>query len=354
MKALVLAGGVGSRLRPFSHSMPKQLMPIANKPVLVHVMENLRTLGVQEVGLVVGDRGPEIAAALGDGSALGVRITYIPQDQPRGLADCIAISRDFLGADDFVMYLGDNVLTESLKEIADEFRATRPAAQVVVHPVPDPRAFGVAEIDAEGRVLRLVEKPQVPRSDLAVIGVYFFTPAVHEAVAAIEPSARGELEVTDAIQWLVSHGHDVRAHTYRGFWKDTGRVEDVLACNRTLLDGLKPSVAGEVDGASVLIGAVVVEAGARIVRSKVTGPTIIGAGTRVEDSAVGPYTAIGRDCALDAAGIEDSIMLDGARVRRVTGVQGSVIGRDATLSCAADAGRSRLVLGDHSSVVMVA
>ncbi|NGO43920.1 glucose-1-phosphate thymidylyltransferase [Streptomyces ureilyticus] len=354
MKALVLAGGTGSRLRPFSHSMPKQLMPIANKPVLVHVMEDLRSLGVREAGVVVGDRGGEIAAALGDGAALGLRLTYIRQDVPRGLADCIAVSRDFLGADDFVMYLGDNVLTEGVKDIADEFRAHRPAAQLVVHPVPDPRDFGVAETDATGRVLRLVEKPRHPRSDRAVIGVYFFTPAIHEAVAAIEPSARGELEVTDAIQWLVARGHDVRARLYRGFWKDTGKVEDVLHCNRRLLDRLKPSVVGEVDGTSELLGAVVVEEGARIVRSRITGPAVIGAGSTVEDSHIGPYTAIGRDCVLGAAGVEDSIILDGARVHRVSGVHGSVVGRDATVSAEAHTGGSRLVVGDHSSVVVAA
>ncbi|MGA4867112.1 glucose-1-phosphate thymidylyltransferase [Streptomyces lavendulocolor] len=354
MKALVLAGGLGSRLRPFSHSMPKQLMPIANKPVLAHVMEALRDLGAHDVGVVVGDRGQEIARALGDGSSLGVRLTYIHQDVPRGLADCIAISRDFLGDDDFVMYLGDNLLTEGVKDIADEFRALRPAAQVVVHPVPDPRAFGVAEVGADGRVLRLVEKPQEPRSDLAVIGVYFFTPAIHEAVAAIEPSARGELEVTDAIQWLVDRGDDVRARTYHGFWKDTGKVEDVLRCNRELLDGLKPAVAGYVDGTSELIGAVVVEEGARIVRSRITGPVIVGAGSLVEDSHVGPHTAIGRDCVLAAAGVEASIMLDGARIHSVGGVHGSVIGRDATVSSEARTNRSRIVVGDHSSVVVAA
>ncbi|QGV77493.1 glucose-1-phosphate thymidylyltransferase [Streptomyces ficellus] len=354
MKALVLAGGLGSRLRPFSHSMPKQLMPIANKPVLAHVMEDLRDLGVRDVGVVVGDRGQEIARALGDGSSLGVRLTYVHQDLPRGLAHCIAISRDFLGDDDFVMYLGDNLLTEGVKDIADEFRALRPAAQVVVHPVPDPRAFGVAEVGDDGRVLRLVEKPRTPRSDLAVIGVYFFTPAIHEAVAAIGPSARGELEVTDAIQWLVARGDDVRASTYHGFWKDTGKVEDVLHCNRELLDGLKPAVAGDVDGTSELVGAVVVEEGARIVRSRITGPVIVGAGSVVEDSHIGPYTAIGRDCVLAAAGMEDSIMLDGARIHSVGGVHGSVIGRDATVSSQARTNRSRIVVGDHSSVVVAA
>ncbi len=354
MKALVLAGGTGSRLRPFSHSMPKQLIPIANKPVLVHVMESLRDLGVREAGLIVGDRGPEIAAALGDGSALGVEITYIPQDAPRGLAHCTAIARDFLGDDDFVMYLGDNLLTDSLREIADDFRAHRPAAQLVVHKVTDPRAFGVAEVDEDGRVVRLVEKPDQPRSDLAVIGVYFFTAAIHTAVADIVPSARGELEITDAIQLLVSRGEDVRARIHSGFWKDTGKVEDVLDCNRELLDTLVPSVRGDVDEASELSGAVVVEEGAQVVRSRIVGPAVIGAGSLVVDSRIGPHTSIGRCCRLSDAGVDYSILLDGASVRRVGGVSGSVIGRDATVSSTVLAQCNRLVVGDHASVEVAA
>ncbi|MFI5807658.1 glucose-1-phosphate thymidylyltransferase [Streptomyces sp. NPDC051561] len=354
MKALVLAGGLGSRLRPFSHSMPKQLIPIANKPVLAHVMENLRDLGVTEIGVIVGDRGGEIARALGDGSSMGVRLTYIQQDSPRGLAHCTSIARDFLGDDDFVMYLGDNMLSSGLHTIADDFRAFRPAAQVVVHKVADPRAFGVAEVDENGRVSRLVEKPQHPRSDLAVIGVYFFTAAIHDAVATIGPSARGELEITDAIQALVDSGADVRARVHSGFWKDTGKVEDVLDCNREFLDALAPAVEGEVDGASELIGAVRVEAGARVVRSRIEGPAIIGAGTLVEDSRIGPHTSIGRDCVLRAAGVDYSILLDGASVQRVGGVSGSVIGRDATVSSAVFAHCNRLVVGDHASVEVAA
>ncbi|MEV5568012.1 glucose-1-phosphate thymidylyltransferase [Streptomyces sp. NPDC052196] len=350
MKALALAGGLGSRLRPFSHSMPKQLIPIANTPVLVHVLENLRDLGVTQVALVVGDRGQEIATVLGDNAVPGVEITYIQQDEPRGLAHCIAIAQDFLGDDDFVMYLGDNMLVDGIGDIAEEFREKRPAAQIVVHKVPDPRAFGVAELDEDGRVLRLVEKPQHPRSDLAVIGVYFFTSAVHAAVAAIQPSARGELEVTDALQWLVDQGFEVVARTYAGYWKDTGKVEDILDCNRELLDRVEGSVRGEVDDASELCGSVVVEEGARVVRSRIAGPAVIGAGSLVKDSCVGPHTAVGRDCVLISAGVHDSIMLAGATVQRVGGLHGSVIGRDATVASAVIAECGRLVVGDHCVV----
>jgi glucose-1-phosphate thymidylyltransferase len=300
--------------------------------------------------IVAGD-GAQVRAAIGDGSALGVRITYIPQEHPSGLAHCVQLARPFLGDEEFVMYLGDNMLPDGVAETAGHFAAHRPAAQVVVHKVADPSAFGVAELDPEGRVTRLVEKPEQPRSDLALIGVYFFTPAIHEAVDSIEPSARGELEITDAIQWLVTQGADVRASEYAGYWKDTGRVDDVLDCNRKLLDGMDADIAGEVDADSVITGRVVVAAGARIVRSTIEGPAIIGAGTLVEDSRVGPYTSLGEDCVLRSAHICGSIALDGVTVSDVRGLEGSVIGRSATVEHAA---RHRLVVGDHTRVEVAA
>jgi len=355
MKALVLSGGKGTRLRPFSYSMPKQLIPIANRPVLEHILENLRVLGVKEAGVIVGDWAPEIMAMLGDGSRFGMRITYIPQEEPQGLAHCVAIAREFLGDEDFVMYLGDNMLLQGVQEIAEEFNARRPAAQVVVHKVPDPRSFGVAEVDAGGRVTQVVEKPQHPRSDLALIGVYFFTPAVHEAVAAIEPSARGELEITDAIAWLIEGGAEVKASEYGGYWRDTGRVEDVLECNREILNSLSRDIAGEVDEASEIIGTVVVEAGARVVRSRIEGPAVIGADSVVADSHIGPHTSIGRDCAISRTGIAYSITLDGARVVGAQGLHGSVIGRSATVTPAEHpAGLHSLVVGDHARIEVAA
>ncbi|MGW2492621.1 glucose-1-phosphate thymidylyltransferase [Streptomyces sp. NPDC001606] len=355
MKALVLSGGSGTRLRPFSYSMPKQLIPIANKPVLEHVLDNVRALGVTEVGIIVGDRAPQIAAVIGDGSRLGLDVTYIPQDEPLGLAHCVALARDFLGDDDFVMYLGDNMLPDGVEDIAREFAEQRPAAQIVVHKVADPRAFGVVEVGPDGYVERLVEKPEQPRSDLAVVGVYFFTPAIHQAVAAIEPSPRGELEITDAIQWLVSQGARVAASEYGGYWKDTGRADDVLDCNRKLLEGLTRSVRGEVDASSVLVGPVVVEEGARVVASHITGPAIIGAGTLVEHSDIGPDTSIGRDCVLRRTHLESSIALDGSTVTEVRGLHGSLIGRMATIG--PGDGRSphhRLVVGDHTRIEVAA
>ncbi|MFE9098981.1 glucose-1-phosphate thymidylyltransferase [Streptomyces sp. NPDC007264] len=355
MKALVLAGGSGTRLRPFSYSMPKQLIPIANVPVLEYVLRNVLELGVTEIGVIVGDRAEEIRQALGDGSRFGARLTYIRQEAPLGLAHTVAIARDFLGDDDFVMYLGDNMLPDGIAGIAEDFAAHRPAAHVVVYKVPDPRAFGVAELGPGGEVLRLVEKPEQPRSDLALIGVYFFTATIHEAVEAIEPSARGELEITDAIQWLVSAGADVRAAQYEGYWKDTGNVEDVLECNQHILEGLRHSVDGAVDEASVLAGPVVVEEGARIVRSHIEGPVIIGAGTVVEDSHIGPHTSIGRDCVVTGSRLEYSIALDGASVTGVQGLSSSLIGRSASVGTSRQStDRYRLVVGDHTRVEVAA
>ncbi|MEU4273212.1 glucose-1-phosphate thymidylyltransferase [Streptomyces sp. NPDC026092] len=357
MKALVLSGGSGTRLRPFSYSMPKQLIPIANKPVLEHVLDDIRNLGVTDIGVIVNSAwASEIAEAIGDGSRLGVRVTYIPQDAPLGLAHCVALAEPFLGDEDFVMYLGDNMLPEGTASIAEEFRTGRPAAQIVVHKVEDPRAFGVAELDSEGRVVRLVEKPREPKSDLALIGVYFFTPDIHRAVASITPSARGELEITDAIQWLLEDGAEIKASEYQGYWKDTGRADDVLECNRHLLASLRPALLGEADEASELIGQVRIEAGARVVRSRIEGPAVVGAGCVIEDSYIGPDTAIGKDCTLRDTRIRDSIVLDGATISKVPGIQGSIIGRNATVDTGGDdvGTYHRMVVGDHTRIEVAA
>jgi glucose-1-phosphate thymidylyltransferase len=356
MKALVLAGGAGSRLRPVSHTMPKQLVPVANRPVLLHCLDRLREAGIVDVGMIVSpERGPEIQAALGDGDQLGVRITYLPQEAPLGLAHCVQIAAGFLGDDDFVMYLGDNVLVDGIGDLADRFSCHRPAAQLVVQKVANPAEYGVAELDSDGSVLRLVEKPAQPRSDLALIGVYFFTPAIHEAVRRIAPSARGELEITDAVQWLIDAGERVSVSTFSGYWKDTGRIEDVLDCNRELLAGIDGRVEGTVDAASELIGPVDVGPGATVVRSRIVGPVAIGAGTVVSDSHIGPYTALGAGCTIAGAGIEYSIVLDRVSVLNVRGIHGSLIGRAARVSLSAGVmARNRLFVGDDTRIEVVA
>ncbi|MFC4121833.1 glucose-1-phosphate thymidylyltransferase [Nonomuraea zeae] len=351
MKALVLAGGSGTRLRPLSHAIPKQLIPVAGKPVLVHCLENIAAIGVTEVGIIVGDRGDEMRAVLGDGSALGLRITYIRQLAPLGLAHCVQLAQDFLGDDDFVMYLGDNILAgDGISGIAAEFAEYRPAAHILLTKVANPREYGVAELDGHGRVVALAEKPAQPRSDLALTGVYFFTRAIHQAVRAISPSARGELEITDAIAWLLADGQRIRATQFHGYWKDTGKIDDLLECHRVLMGHRRGDVRGSVDAVSLVSGDVVVEPGAQIIESIVTGPAVIGAGSVVRGSRIGPYTALGSGCTLVDAGIEHSIVLDGVSVQNVRGIYGSLIGREAAVCSAVDDGHRRLVIGDHSTV----
>jgi glucose-1-phosphate thymidylyltransferase len=351
MKALVLAGGAGSRLRPITHTSAKQLVPVANKPVLFYGLEAIAQAGIREVGIVVGDTAAEIRRAVGDGSAFGLEVTYLPQDAPRGLAHAVLISRDYLGGDDFVMYLGDNFVVGGITGLVERFRAERPAAQIMLTKVSDPRAFGVAELDGTGRLVGLEEKPEHPKSDLALVGVYIFSPAVHEVVPELKPSWRDELEITDAIQALIDGGRRVESTVISGYWKDTGNVTDMLEVNRLVLEGLEPSVHGEVDEASELIGRVVVEDGARVTGSRIVGPVIVGAGTVVRDSYIGPFTSIDRDCAVLDSEIEYSIVLRGASIDGVGRIEVSLIGREAMVTPAPRVPQAhRLVLGDHSKV----
>ena len=280
MKALVLAGGAGTRLRPITHTSAKQLLPVANKPVLFYGLEAIRDAGITDVGLVVGDTAPAIEAAVGDGSAFGISTTYIRQTAPLGLAHAVLVSREYLGDDDFVMYLGDNFIVGGITGLVEEFRSERPDAQIMLTPVPDPRAFGVAELDDAGQVVALEEKPQRPKSNLALVGVYIFRPAVHEAVQELKPSWRGELEITEAIQWLIDHGHVVRSSVISGYWKDTGNVADMLEVNRMVLETTQSDCRGTVDTGCEIIGRVAIESGAQVSGSRIVGPVIIGARTR--------------------------------------------------------------------------
>jgi len=350
MKALVLAGGSGSRLRPITHTYAKQLLPVANKPVLFYGLEAIRDAGITDVGIVVGDTAPAIEDAVGDGSAFGLTATYLRQDAPRGLAHAVIVARDFLADDDFVMYLGDNFIVGGITPLVEEFRSSRPDAQIMLTSVPDPRQFGVAELDTAGEVVGLEEKPQHPKSDLALVGVYIFTPAVHEAVSRLAPSWRGELEITEAIQWLIDQGRKVRSTTITGYWKDTGNVADMLEVNRMVLETIDPQVRGTVE-ASELIGRVVVEAGAQVSRSRIVGPAIIGAGTRVSGSYVGPFTSVAQDCSITDSEIEYSIVLRGALIQGVRRIEASLIGHDVEVTPSPNVPRAhRLILGDHSKV----
>ncbi|MFE9441855.1 glucose-1-phosphate thymidylyltransferase [Streptomyces sp. NPDC006602] len=351
MKALVLSGGAGTRLRPITHTSAKQLVPVANKAVLFYGLESIAAAGVTDVAVVVGDTAAEIQEAVGDGSKFGLDITYIPQERPLGLAHAVLIAQDYLGDDDFVMYLGDNFIVGGITDLVDEFRAHRPDAQILLTRVPDPRAFGVAELDPHGRVVSLEEKPEHPRSDLALVGVYLFTSAIHEAVHAIEPSWRGELEITHAIQHLIDARADVRSTVIQGYWKDTGNVEDMLEVNRRVLEAMNPRIDGEVDEKSETIGRVVVEEGARIVRSRIVGPVVVGAGTLVSDSYVGPFTSIAENCRVTDSEVEFSIVLRDSSIDGVGRVESSLIGRHVEVTPAPNVPSAhRLVLGDHSKV----
>ncbi|MFF4661768.1 glucose-1-phosphate thymidylyltransferase [Streptomyces sp. NPDC001282] len=352
MKALVLSGGAGTRLRPITHTSAKQLVPVANKPVLFYGLEAIAEAGITEVGIIVGETADEIREAVGDGSRLGIDVTYIPQEQPLGLAHAVLIARDFLGDDDFVMYLGDNFIVGGITGLVDGFRKERPDAQILLTRVLDPTSFGVAELDAEGRVVGLEEKPREPKSDLALVGVYLFTPAIHEAVRSIEPSWRGELEITHAIQWLIDQERDVRSTTIRGYWKDTGNVTDMLEVNRTVLETVEPAQDGaEVDDDTEIIGRVRIEPGAKVSGSRIVGPAIIGARSVISGAYVGPFTSISEDVRIEDSEIEYSIVLRGASVAGVRRVEASLIGRDVEVTPAPRSPSAhRLVLGDHSKV----
>jgi glucose-1-phosphate thymidylyltransferase len=351
MKALVLSGGAGTRLRPITHTSAKQLVPVANKPVLFYGLEAIAAAGITQVGVVVGDTAAEIEEAVGDGSKFGLEITYIPQERPLGLAHAVLIAREFLGDDDFVMYLGDNFIVGGISPLVDEFRAHRPDAQILLTHVPDPRSFGVAELDSSGQVIGLEEKPENPKSDLALVGVYLFTPLIHEAVRAIEPSWRGELEITHALQHLIDLRADVHSTVIRGYWKDTGNVVDMLEVNRTVLETVEHRIDGKVDERSELVGRVVVEEGASITDSRIVGPVIIGAGTRVSDSYVGPFTSVAENCRIADSELEFSIVLRDSSISGVGRIESSLIGRhvEVTPTTGVPAAH-RLVLGDHSKV----
>jgi glucose-1-phosphate thymidylyltransferase len=350
VKALVLSGGAGTRLRPITHTSAKQLIPVANKPILFYGLEAIRDAGIREVGIVVGNTAEEVRVACGDGSEWGIEITYIEQDAPRGLAHAVLVSRAFLGDDDFVMYLGDNVLLEGIRRFVEEFETHKPNAQIFLAKVREPERFGVAVLDGEN-VSRLVEKPKEPISDLALVGVYLFDRTVHEAIDTIEPSWRGELEITDSIQAMIDRGGTVRPHMVSGWWKDTGKLEDLLEANRMMLSVLEPRIEGEVDGESRLVGQVVVEAGAKVSRSVIRGPSVVGADTIVEDSVIGPNAAIYFGCAISGSQIEDSIVMERCRIEDVRGVAQSLLGKDVEVTRGqAPPAMYRLMLGDQSQV----
>ena len=362
MKGLILAGGSGTRLRPITHTGAKQLVPVANTPILFYGLQHMADAGISQVGIIVGDTEAEIREAVGDGSSWDLEVTYIPQDAPLGLAHAVLIARDFLGDDDFVMYLGDNLLRDGIVPFVDGFKRHREqastssnteacAAQILLAPVPDPQRFGVAELGADGSVSQLVEKPEEPRSDLALVGVYLFDHNIHDAVRSIEPSDRGELEITDAIQWLIDNGQQVRHEVLDGWWLDTGKLTPLLEANRLILELVEPSNAGKVDDDSQIEGRVRIAEGAVITRSTIRGPVVIGPNARITDSYIGPFSSVDRDCEVTGSELEHSIVLAGSRVENVPRVIDSLIGRNAVVHRSDQRPRAnRFLVGDHCQI----
>lgn len=355
MKALILAGGKGTRLRPITFTRAKQLVPVANKPILFYAIEAIRDAGIREIGVIVGDTADEVRAALGDGSDWGVRITYIPQEAPLGLAHAVKIAEDFMAGEPFVMYLGDNLIKDGITRFVDEFERESPCAQILLAHVPNASQFGVAQLASDGSIERLIEKPADPPSDLALVGVYLFDAKVFEAVNAIEPSARGELEITDAIQWLVDSGCRVHPHVISGWWKDTGKLEDMLEANRIMLDTIETEILGDCDEACRIHGRVRIGEGTLMQNSTVRGPAVIGEGCEIVDSYIGPYTSVHDGCKIIGSEVEHSIMLPGARVENAGGRLA-----DSLMGCNAIVRRSNgvpaayhVMLGDNSEVDII-
>lgn len=352
MKGLVLSGGKGTRLRPLTYTGAKQLVPVANKPVLFYALEDLVEAGVTEIGIVISpETGDQVRQETGDGSAFGARITYIPQAQPLGIAHGIKIAQDFIGTDPFILFLGDNFIRGGIVPQVNAFRTQAMDAQIILYEMQDPSSMGVAVLNEDGRVERVVEKPKQFISPYAVIGIYMFGPSVFDAVHNIKPSARGELEITDTIQYLVDQGLNVRAHKLTDAWVDTGRIGDMLEANRLVLDVMEGKNQGIVEH-STLEGRVILEEGARVVNSKIRGPAIIGKNTVVENAFVGPYTSIHRDCIVRNCEIEHSIVLENSRLEDLhTRIADSLIGRNVQIKRAEGPTKTiRLMLGDFSQV----
>ena len=354
MRGLILSGGRGTRLRPLTHTRAKQLVPVANKPILFYGIEAIREAGIRQIGIIVGDTADEIREAVGNGSAWGVEVTYIPQAEPLGLAHAVLTAEDFLGDSSFVMYLGDNILAKGIVSLVEEFRREAPTAQILLAHVPNPGQFGVAELE-NGHVVRLEEKPRAPRSDLALVGVYMFDAPIFEAARAIRPSFRDELEITDAIQYLIDHGHAVRPHVVAGWWKDTGKLDDLLEANRLVLETVERRIEGRHDAGSRIEGKVILEEGAEVVDSVIRGPAIIGARSRIERSYIGPFTSVHNDVHVRASELEHSIILAGSSILELgTRMEDSLVGYNVRIERSGSKPRAyRFMLGDNSLVDVI-
>jgi glucose-1-phosphate thymidylyltransferase len=353
MKALILSGGKGTRLRPLTHTTAKQLIPVANKPIIHYVAESITRAGIKDIGVIIApETGDDVKEIIGDGSLWDAAVTYIPQDSPLGLAHAVSTARDFLGDSPFLMYLGDNLIGMDIKGFLDEFQAEKIDASILLKEVLEPQRFGVAEVNELDEVIRLVEKPKDPPSNLALVGVYVFSPVIHEAIGKIKPSWRGELEITDAIQVLISEGRTVKSHILDSWWLDTGKKDDMLEANRVVLDEMvHTDIKGKVDSKSNVTGRVYLEGGSYVENSTVRGPVVVGRDTVIRNSFVGPYTSIGNDCRIEDTSIEFSVILDGSEVRAIERLEESLVGKKSSITMDDGPHRAlRVHIGDDSEV----
>ncbi|HJL91604.1 MAG TPA: glucose-1-phosphate thymidylyltransferase [Acidimicrobiales bacterium] len=352
MKGLILAGGSGRRLRPITHKTAKQLVPIANKPILHYVIEDLVGVGITDLGIVVGDTGKEIEKSVGDGSQWNADITYIRQEEPLGLAHAVLISESFLGQEKFVMYLGDNMFEDSLHEVVEDFEKSSTNARLLLAKVDNPQAFGVAEVDEQGAIKGLVEKPENPKSDLALVGVYLFDPTIHRAVKAIEPSDRGELEITDAIQWMIDEESNIEHRTLKGWWIDTGKKDPLLLCNELILGKIETLLLSQIGETVTLKGEIVAGENVEIIDSNIQGPVVIGSGVKIERSNIGPYVSIGDECKIEDSSVERSVLMEKSYVSGVTQLTKSVLGREVEIDGKETESQesTSVMLGDRTKV----
>jgi glucose-1-phosphate thymidylyltransferase len=355
LKGLVLAGGRGTRLRPLTHTAAKQLVPVANRPILFYVLDNIKAAGITDVGVIIcPETGAAVQSAVGDGARWGINVKYMVQDQPLGLAHAVQVARPYLGQSAFVMYLGDNLIGTGISEFCAEFDGSGADAMILLKAVATPSAFGIAEVDGDGRVKRLVEKPKQPKSNLALVGIYVFSPRIHDAIAHIKPSWRGELEITDAIQALLDDGSKVLSHRIEGWWLDTGKKDDLLTANTVVLDEwIQREIGGHIDEQSVVTGRVQLGKGSKVVRSKIRGPVVIGDNVHIEDSFIGPFTSIADGCRITASVLEHCVFLEHATVKGVDRLEDSLIGKNSAVIKEMNTHQAyRLMIGDDSEVLL--
>jgi len=353
LKGLVLSGGRGTRLRPLTHTAAKQLVPVGNRPILFYVLDNLKSAGVNEAGIVVSpETGNAVREAVGTGEPWGMHVEYILQSAPLGLAHAVKVAQPYLGSDAFVMYLGDNLIGSGISDYRGRFERSDAQASILLKEVENPSSFGIAEVDSQQRVVRLVEKPKEPKSNLALVGIYFFTPAIHEAISRISPSWRGELEITDAIQNLLDAGGEVLSDRIDSWWLDTGKKDDLLTANTVVLDEwVTRRIEGEVDAQSQVTGRVQLGRGSRVINSTVRGPIVVGENVLVENSFIGPFTSIGSGCRIVSSVLEHCVLLENARIEQIDRLEDSLIGKNSVVLKDDKVHQAyRLMIGDDSEV----